>query len=128
MAFAPGIKAPRTHNNPQRHQRPSSRRGQKQHGAAGKNKGKGVYMYEKFHYLIISLFVPALPPVCPRFVPGSHSLQTRMNPGFCYLSPVSPPVLCFPGRRDCSAGVKNYRCQAIVEISLMAGSLYGARV
>ena len=47
-------------------------------------------MNEKFHYLINFLFVPALSPVCPRFVPGTFPAQTLAVPCFLNLSPVSP--------------------------------------
>ena len=47
-------------------------------------------MNEKFHYLINFLFVPALSPLCPRFVPGTFPAQTLVTPCFFNLSPVSP--------------------------------------
>ena len=49
----------------------------------------------EFHYSINISFVPALSPVCPRLVPGSHSSKTRMAAGFLPFVPVSPALLAF---------------------------------
>lgn len=79
----------------------------KKQAVKGKKADKKEYVcMNKFHYSINSLFVPDMSPPCPRFVPASHRLQTRMNTGFCHLSPVSPAFLRFLGERLSAAGIK----------------------
>ena len=63
----------------------------------------GLNEYEcmnEFHYSINIPLVPALSPARPRFVPGSHSLKTRMAAGFLQFVPVSPALLAFMVRKE----------------------------
>ena len=69
---------------------PTSRRAQR---ALFEELGRGSMGMNEFHYSINISFVPALSPVCPRLVPGSHSPQTRMAAGFLPFVPVSPALL-----------------------------------
>ena len=71
---------------------PTSRRAQR---ALFEELGRGSMGMNEFHYSINISFVPALSPVRPRFVPGSHYQQSRMATGFWPFVPVSPALLAF---------------------------------
>lgn len=58
----------------------------------------------EFHYSINISFVPASSPAWPRFVPGSHFLQTPMAAGFCQFVPVSPALLAVMGPKEVQSG------------------------
>ena len=55
----------------------------------------GYVCMNEFHYSINIPFVPALSPACPRFVPGSFSLQTRMAACLLPFVPGVPGVFPF---------------------------------
>ncbi|OYD48715.1 hypothetical protein CBY09_17995 [Acidovorax kalamii] len=69
--------------------------------------GAGFNGYEymnEFHYSINIPLVPALSPAWPRFVPGSHFLQTRLAAGFWQFVPVSPAILAFMVLKEVQSG------------------------
>lgn len=58
----------------------------------------------EFHYSINTPLVPGLTPVCPRFVPGSHFLQTHVAVGFWQFVPVSPALLAVMVPKEVQSG------------------------